>query len=250
MTGSAQHSSLEAAPSQLQYLQELGITDMQEAPVDHIVKVIEESLGERKFIEQARWFVLSVIADCTGERSQDSATGKFRSTLNYQDQLRLAQQLLEDSGARNSLASILRNRRARYKILPFAPQAQTAAQVLSNQSKAYSFVVRLLSTDLSATESITPERPEPETINHRRARRRQAIVVRIDSSRIDSTPEALRSSLSTTELEQFEKVLSKPVDEILRRKTTVRIAEDRLSLAAGFVTGIVVFVLAWLLLLQ
>lgn len=234
------------APSHLQYLRELGIQDLGDAPVDAIVGAIEKALGDRKFMEQARWYVLSVYRHLTGGDWDDPEL----SDLPGDHLANLTAALLANGEGRSSLAAILRNRRSRYRLVEFAERADSKRQILSSSSKAYQFVrAQLYKEEAGDTLSALVA---TESIVSRRARRRHihTLMPLGDPQRRPSTPAAPPAlSLSAEEIAKLEKMLMTPAPGRPKRLGHYRSPEDRLSLAAGFVTGVVVFVLIWWLVL-
>ncbi|MFM1895120.1 MAG: hypothetical protein RLZZ385_194 [Pseudomonadota bacterium] len=246
------HTELRADDNQLQLLRNLGVDVPASAGIDDVIRQLELALGDRKFLEQARWFLLSVWRHHKGADWQSPED----SGLDAATQQSLAAALLEPVPVRNSLASVLSNRRARYRLLQFATQANRRDCVCSTGSKAYTAALALLNgtghsgRSAAAGDEVTAG-PLLTPITRRRAERRQAALHadQLSHAIAAAQPQPERP-LSLADYEKLEQAILRPVDRRWHRRATVRTREDRLSLLLGVVTGVAGFLLVWWLLLD
>lgn len=216
--------------------------------------------------ELARWFVMSVLRHLRGQRwpSPDA------SNLDRQQQEQLAAEFIADPAARKSLLTVLRDTRLRGRLVDFAQSRDPGRGILTDSTVAFDKARQLLlQKGLTTTAKPGPRAkatgPEPvdeqvqsannlllpasragASISQRRAARRRAGIRAVTAPQPrNSTQHGTGGEMSDEEYAQLEAALSRAPEGRQHPVSRPAFREDRVSLLAGMLAGVLVFLLVW-----
>jgi hypothetical protein len=205
----------------------------------------------------ARWFLLAALAHLRRENWQQVSD----SDLEAQLEDALVAEFVADSSARRSLLTVLRDQRFLQRLPEFARHRDPARGILADSTLAYERACQLLErhklvstggrqTDGPAGESRAASQA-PESIVQRRAARRA--VARSAGPELHPLPRGKsddrQSQMSDEEYARLEEALSQAPQEPLPPASRFALNEERISLLAGLLAGLLLFVLVWWFLL-
>jgi hypothetical protein len=229
--------------NQLHLLHSLGVDAPETATASKVADLIENYLGGEASLEQVRWYLLSVLRHINQANWQDPEDCKLSDEVQRQ----LSARLLAVPGARKSLEQVLRNKNARYRLLTFADRSNAATLTMSRGTRLFQHASKLINDAQGIKDSASQEKDKdiPLTgINARRAQRRMATIPESVPPAASESPESKPEACMTLEdYEKFERAILTPVDARLMRRATYKTAEDRLSLLAGVVSAVLIFLL-------
>jgi hypothetical protein len=201
----------------------------------------------------ARWFLLAALSSLRQENWQQLAD----SSLNAELEDALVAQFLADNAARRSLLTVLRDPRFLERLPTFGQQRDPARGMLADSTLAFKRARQLLerhqlldsgTTDMSQSAGQSRQDSQaPESIVQRRAARRAVAF----STAAEVCPpggnklEDGQEQMSDEEYARLEEALSRPMQESSPPSSAFTLNEERLSLLAGLLAGLLLFVLIW-----
>ena len=201
----------------------------------------------------ARWFLLATVSYLRQENWQQLAD----SSLDAELEDALVAEFLADNAARRSLLTVLRDPRFLERLPTFGQQRDPARGMLADSTLAFKRARQLLerhqlldSGPTETGESAGQSRQDsqaPESIVQRRAARRAvpfstaAEVFPPDRNKLEDGQE----QMSDEEYARLEEALSRPMQESSPPSSAFTLNEERLSLLAGLLAGLLLFALVW-----
>lgn len=216
--------------------------------------------------ELARWFVISVLRHLRGQRWPTPDA----SSLDRQQQEQLASEFIADPAARKSLLSVLRDTRLRGRLVDFAQSRDPGRGVMADSTVAFRQASQLLRQQglveaekpgppaeavgpepvaeqmQPANQSLAPAGRAADSISQRRAARRRAGIEAVSAQQPrSSTQRGTGSKMSDEEYAQLDAALSRAPESPRLPESRPAFKEDRVSLLAGMLAGVLVFLLVW-----
>ncbi|MDD9889858.1 MAG: hypothetical protein OXU30_05895 [Gammaproteobacteria bacterium] len=249
---------LSPSDAQLTLAQSLELELAELDNLQDLIASIEARLGQATMLEQARWFLLSILCHANKATWRDIE----QSGIAEQKQYELAQQFNSSDQNKQSLRRVLKEIQCRYTLINFAKARNLERRTLSTTTKAYKAGKLLLVQAGLIGEMAKPIRrkvaPESEdrsgSVVNRRAARRGNFVEEggfLEPVEIHSpAPKQDREDLmSEEEFSELSEIIEGDGERVAPPKWTYPTNEDRLSLLMGLAAGGGVFVIALILFL-
>ncbi|NKB32097.1 MAG: hypothetical protein GKR91_03270 [Pseudomonadales bacterium] len=254
-----QNEKLNATQHQLNFSNALGLDVSDANSLDDLISMIETRLGQDTMLEQARWFIVSVLRHGNKDQWQDLSD----SGISEEQQYELAQQYISSDDLKQSLRTVLKDNRCRFTLLRFAKSRNLAKRTLSTTTKAYKqALVQLKSAGLVTAPVRTVRKrndrkkfeDSDSVVNRRAARRGYFDEDEVESSeQVDiQSPVTHRDreeKMSEEEYAELEEVIEGAGERAPAQNWSYPTNEDRLSLLMGLAAGGGVFVIVLLLFL-
>lgn len=226
--------------------------------IEQLIYRIEVQLGQNTMLEQARWFILSVLRHLNKKNWQNLSECNITNKQQYE----LAQKYIEADDLKHSLRTVLKDNRCRFTLLRFAKARNIETLTLSTTTIAYQVASTLLQeAELIAKPLVSNKKRvvgkrhdnSGSAINRRAARRGyfDDNSVKLDEVEIQS-PQANRGKsvgMSEEEYAELEQVIEASGDRQVSQNWSYPTNEDRLSLLMGLAAGCGVFLIVLLLFL-
>ena len=223
-----------------------------EAESDYVPK-IEQVLGQNTLLEQARYFLMSIL--CHANRNEWSSLGDC--TLSEEQQLGLARKYIDGDEFKQSLRTVLKDDRFKFTLLSFAKARNVSTRTLSLTTKAYKHGVEILKNDglIDPTQKKPRAKRKPAakpkdkgSLVDRRAARRGYFDEEFVEAVADLAKVKVNEEQQNISDEEFAALDAKLGElDSPPENWTYNTAEDRVSLLAGLVLGCTVFaVVIWL----
>ena len=247
----SENPTSELSADQIDLGAKLGL-DPNTAETEFVPK-IEKVLGQNTLLEQARYFLLSIL--CHANRSEWSSLDDC--TLPMEQQLELARQYIDGDEFKQSLRTVLKDDRFKFTLLHFAKARNVSTRTLSLTTKAYKHGVEVLKqkglvdpqqTKTRAKRKSAVKPKDKGSLVDRRAARRGYF----DEELVDALAGPVKSKvheeqqvISDQEFAELDAKLGEL--DSPPENWTYNTAEDRLSLLTGLVLGCTVFaIVIWL----
>jgi hypothetical protein len=247
-----------ASLPQVTFANDCGVALTEIKDLEQLIYRIEVQLGQNTMLEQARWFVLSVLRHGNKKTWQDLSESNVADEQQYE----LAKLYIESDDLKHSLRTVLQDDRCRFTLLSFAKARNIDKLTLSTTTKAYKVALRLLQEaglikkpPHVGKKRVTRKRQDASgsAVNRRAARRGyfDDETVRFDEVEIQSpqTKREIPNSMSEEEYAELEQVIEASGDRQTSQNWSYHTNEDRLSLLMGLAAGCGVFVIVLLLFL-
>lgn len=221
---------------------------------------------DQALLEMTRWFLLSVLRHLRQEDWQELSASGFSE----QQQVELAERFLNDKSVRQSVRMVLREPSLRNRLVGFGGNRDVASLVLSDSTQAFKQAVEFWEKGLAPgqnppqssakTVGAIGETSREDRVESARAaavipNRRAARRARPIADNTSTTPPAISSAaasghvMSEEEYQQLEQALASGPPRDVERSWVYRNNEDRISLLAGLLAGVLFFALVlWLFL--
>ncbi len=239
--------------NQLSLASELDIELKSDAEVSELVIRIEQALGEKLLPELCRWFIVSAYR----YRQRENWTHPDESDLDKELQYSLARAFLETRDGKTSLQAVLRDPRFRFTLVGFGKNRNADALILSSSTKAFRRAQQVIGQiprlQGQGAESAADSTETAEAlVVDRRARRRGYSGIDVDNLDAPLPEDPVRISTPVAEPEtlmneddyqalEHELENAVPAED---RNFSYRSYEDKISLALGMASGLVLFLLA------
>lgn len=231
---------------QLALASRIGVDTGEENSIDDIVRAIEETLGQNTLLEQARYFVLSVLNHANRLQWRSLSD----TSLSNDRQLELARLFIASDDLKQSLRTVLKDNRFKFTLLKFAKTRNVEKRVLSTTTKAFKEARKLLveralidPPKKKVAVQAKTKKKESDSLVDRRAARRGYFndefleFLSPQDAPIGNHPD---DALTDEEFDELDAKLS-GVDSLTANAWTYHNSEDRLSLLVGLAAGSVVF---------
>lgn len=217
------------------------------------VSKIEGVLGQNTLLEQARYFLLSIL--CHVNRGDWSSLEDCE--LPEEQQLELARKYIEGDDFKQSLRTVLKDDRFKFTLLRFAKARNVSTRTLSITTKAYKHGLDILKNNSLVDPSQkkprakrkAPVKPKDKgSLVDRRAARRgyfdeelTDVLKGFDKSPAHQEQQTISDEEFATLDAKLDKLNSPP------ENWTYNTSEDRVSLLAGLILGCAMFaIVIWL----
>ncbi len=214
---------------------------------------IEQTLGQNTLLEQARYFLMSIL--CHANRSEWSSLDDCE--LSIEQQLELARQYIDGDEFKQSLRTVLKDDRFKFTLLHFAKARNASTRTLSLTTKAYKHGVEVLKKNSlvdpnqkktrAKRKAVVKPKDKGSLVDRRAARRGyfdEELVNALEGpakSQVHEEQQVI-SDQEFAELDAKLGELDSPPEN-----WTYNTAEDRFSLLTGLVLGCAVFaIVIWL----
>ncbi len=236
---------------QLNLGKRLGL-DSTVAEADYVPK-IESLLGQNTLLEQARYFLMSIL--CHANRNEWASLEDCR--LPEDQQVELARKYIDGDEFKQSLRTVLKDDRFKFTLLGFAKARNLSTRTLSLTTKAYKHGVTLLKSEglidpkqkKSRAKSKPAAKPRDKgSLVDRRAARRGYFDEELVAALVGTEASQVHEEHQNISDEEFAALDAKLGElDSPPENWTYNTAEDRFSLLAGLILGCAVFaVVIWL----
>lgn len=244
---------------QIAVARHLGLEEVSAQTTTELISQIETKLGQDTMLEQARWFLMSVLRHANKAKWQELA----ESGVSEEDQYKLAEQYIGADDLKQSLRTVLKDAHCRFTLIRFAKARNISKLTLSTTTKAYKEACALLKQLDLVTAPPRPVRNRAAhkkatasgTAANRRATRRGFFEegenetlgqVEIHTPTLKSKDD---SQLSEEEYAELEQIIEGDGERVPASNWSYPTNEDRFSLLLGLAAGGGAFVIVLLLFL-
>lgn len=256
------YSAAQASVDQLAFAASLGIQLQAGSDANELITQVEDKLGQNTMLEQARWFILSVL------RHANQADWNDLSGCDVSDeqQYGLAAKYIANDKQKKSLRKVLKDNRCRFTLIRFAKSRNLEQRKLSTTTKAFKQARQLLNESgliqdvvirKSASRHSAMKKWEDASgsVVNRRASRRGYFsdaapdyIGELDFETAEPNRDHM-DDLTEEEYAELEKVIVGDGDRSTQQNWSYPTNDDRLSLLLGLAAGCCVFIIVlWIFL--
>ncbi len=218
-----------------------------------LVPAIEKALGQNTLLEQARYFLLSILA----HTNQADWTSIADCSLSEEEQLELAKQYIDGDEFKQSLRTVLKDDHFKFTLLRFAKARNVETRTLSITTKAYKHGLEVLKgkgliqpkqKKARAKRKPASKPKDKGSLVDRRAARRGYFDQELMDALSGTEKSKVHEEAQTLSDEEFAQLDDKLGDlKAPPENWTYNSDEDRVSLLSGLVLGCIVFAIVILI---